>query len=237
MALIKCPECKNDISDQALVCPKCGYDLNNKEETNKKEKLDNIKSKWNNKYLIALVIIIGLVVFMFVKNNNTNNGGTTGGGEVTPSPNNGYSIYTDSNLGISFEVPSNYKVATGKDGFIYIGKNFSNNGAIMPYIIVGRYNNFNNAVQFLNKFTDYMRGEYNDLTIVIDLLSGNIGNKLVYGLAYNYYVSNRLIVDNRYAFEINNRVYMVGTKEVDTNSEEINNVAKHIMETLVEGGA
>lgn len=27
MALIKCPECNNQISDQADSCPKCGYEL------------------------------------------------------------------------------------------------------------------------------------------------------------------------------------------------------------------
>ncbi len=25
MALVKCPECSNDISDQAVSCPSCGY--------------------------------------------------------------------------------------------------------------------------------------------------------------------------------------------------------------------
>ena len=28
MALIKCPECGNKISDKAEICPKCGYELN-----------------------------------------------------------------------------------------------------------------------------------------------------------------------------------------------------------------
>jgi len=27
MSLIKCPECRNDISDQAASCPRCGYPL------------------------------------------------------------------------------------------------------------------------------------------------------------------------------------------------------------------
>ncbi len=27
MALIKCPECKADVSDNAAACPKCGYAL------------------------------------------------------------------------------------------------------------------------------------------------------------------------------------------------------------------
>ncbi len=30
MALIKCPECGNQISDKAESCPKCGYELNKK---------------------------------------------------------------------------------------------------------------------------------------------------------------------------------------------------------------
>lgn len=28
MALIKCPECKADISNKAIICPKCGYPIN-----------------------------------------------------------------------------------------------------------------------------------------------------------------------------------------------------------------
>jgi len=27
MALIKCPECKNEISDKAISCPRCGYPM------------------------------------------------------------------------------------------------------------------------------------------------------------------------------------------------------------------
>lgn len=27
MALIKCPECKHEISDKAEICPNCGYNV------------------------------------------------------------------------------------------------------------------------------------------------------------------------------------------------------------------
>ena len=27
MALIKCPECGNEVSDSAEICPKCGYGI------------------------------------------------------------------------------------------------------------------------------------------------------------------------------------------------------------------
>lgn len=32
MALIICPECEKEVSDQASVCPNCGYPINNNEE-------------------------------------------------------------------------------------------------------------------------------------------------------------------------------------------------------------
>lgn len=69
---------------------------------------------------------------------------------TTPSTNTGYSVYTDAYLGISFEIPSNYKVTTDKEGYIYVGQNIDSKGALIPYIIIGRYDNFNNGVQFLN---------------------------------------------------------------------------------------
>lgn len=42
MTLIKCPNCNNNISDQAKKCPKCGFELRKKQ---KQEKIDKIKDK------------------------------------------------------------------------------------------------------------------------------------------------------------------------------------------------
>ena len=140
-------------------------------------------------------------------------------------------------MGLAFEFPNNYKAMVDSDGLIYVGKNIDDQGALIPYIIVGKYEKFNNAVQFLNSFTDYMRKDYSDLVITIDLLSGTVGDKLVYGIAYNYSSSGHLVVDNRYATVINNVVYMIASREENVNSTEINNVARHIIETLTVGGA
>ena len=228
MALIKCPECNNKISDQAESCPKCGYELkpSKKSDSNKSK---SIKEGFNNKYLLIIIVVAVGLFFMFNQNKTNNNGATPSGGT-------GGEIYTDSKLGYSFEFPSNYKITADKDGFIYVSQNTSGNSAVIPYVIIGRYDNFNNGVQFLNSFTDYLRKECSDLKITIDLLSGVIGNRTVYGIAYNYTSDGHLIVDNRYAVVINNKVYMVGTKEENTNATEINNLASHILETLTEGG-
>lgn len=239
MALIECPECKNKISDQADSCPKCGYELKALASGEKKNKIS--LNTGNSKYLILVIVIIAICYFMFGQGSNNNNTGSTGTGNpssptTTPSSNSGYSVYTDAYLGVSFEIPNGYKVTTDKDGYIYVGQNIDNQGPLIPYIIVGRYDNFNNETTFLNSFTDYMKKRHNDLQIIIDLASGIIGNRTVYGIAYSYYSSNHLVIDNRYAVLINGKVYMVGSKEENTNTTEINNVVEHILSTLTEGG-
>ena len=235
MALIKCPECNNNISDQADTCPKCGYELNKKSSgsSNNKKTFNN---KGNFQYLIIIAIIA--VAFIYFGQNKTkeNNGGNIDG-TTKPSSNNGYLVYSDNNLGISFEYPDGYKITKDKDGFIYVSRSVSNSNAVIPYVILGRYEKYNNSVQFLNNFTDYMRKNYTDLKLTIDLVSGNIGDKLVYGVAYNYTSNGHLIVDNRYATVINNMVYMIGPKEENTNSTEVNNLVEQIIKTLTVGGA
>ena len=235
MALIKCPECNNNISDQADTCPKCGYELNKKSSgsSNNKKTFNN---KGNFKYLIIIAIIA--VAFIYFGQNKTkeNNGGNIDG-TTKPSSNNGYLVYSDNNSGISFEYPDGYKITKDKDGFIYVSRSVNNSNAVIPYVILGRYEKYNNSVQFLNNFTDYMRKNYTDLKLTIDLVSGNIGDKLVYGVAYNYTSNGHLIVDNRYATVINNMVYMIGSKEENTNSTEVNNLVEQIIKTLTVGGA
>lgn len=64
MALITCPECRKEISDQAEACPHCGYPLRKKIEArkigNKIEKTSNAIAKfgWNLFMLGFLVIIL-----------------------------------------------------------------------------------------------------------------------------------------------------------------------------------
>lgn len=252
MALIKCPECGNQISDKAESCPKCGYELNKKETptTSDNKVASSFMNKVNIKYiLIILAIIVAGFLFFYQNNNNTGTGtggtgtggtgtGGTGTGQpTTPSTDYGYTVYNDPYLGISFEMPGTYKVATDKEGYIYVGRNIDSQGALIPYIIIGRYDKYTSEVQFLNDFTTYMKKQYSDLKVTIDLLSGTIGNKTVYGLAYNYTSSGHLVVDNRYAILVNGKVYMVGSKEENTNSTEINNVVTHILSTLTERGS
>lgn len=65
MALIKCPECGNDVSDKAVKCPKCGYPL---KPNNEKFKMVNISTfRHHKKFLVvasSLIVIIGLIVVL-----------------------------------------------------------------------------------------------------------------------------------------------------------------------------
>ena len=45
MALIKCPECDNKISDKADSCPKCGYELHKVSNEKSNNGMFNQKNK------------------------------------------------------------------------------------------------------------------------------------------------------------------------------------------------
>ena len=240
------PECGHKISDQCDRCPHCGYEVNKKTSDKITDKVnETLKNKnFNSKYLLIIaVVVIAFLVLFNQKGSNSNNNQNNNqnpqqnqNNNVTPSTNNGYSIYKDSSMGVSFEIPNNYKVFNDGQENIYVGQNIDQQGALIPYIIINRYTKYSNAVQLLNDFTDSLRSQYGDVKITINLTSAYIGNNLVYGICYNYTSSGHLVVDNRYAVAISNKLYMIGTREENVNTQEINNVTRHILETLKEGG-
>lgn len=228
MALIKCPECNKKISDKAENCPHCGYSFN--EKINNNNSLDNLKNKWNNKYFLILLILLVGGYFLFINNSkkNTNNNPSS---KLKPNANGNYEFNQN---GKYFEFPTDYKVYISKDSSIYVGKNIDNEGALIPYIMIEKYKNYTDPKILLNDLTKEIGKEYNGAKITIDLLSANINDKYVYGIQYTYTSNSHLVIDNRYAFLIKNSMYLVTTKEEKTNTNEINNVAKLIIETLKE---
>lgn len=59
MALIKCEECKKEISDSAKQCPHCGY------KKRKNIKLNKVIDKFKNNKK-AWLVIVGLSLLMFI---------------------------------------------------------------------------------------------------------------------------------------------------------------------------
>lgn len=254
MALIKCPECNSDISDQAEKCPKCGYELKTPKEPDKKEK--KFKGKVDYKYIILGLLIV--VVGFYMLNNRQSSSDTGSGtqsptGSTTPTPssqqqpssgtapsttpgtNQGYVVYNDTNLGVQYEIPSSYGTFTDNNGLTYVGASIDSDGALIPYIVLGWDSNYNNPVQFLNAFTDELRKAYGDVAITIDLVQGTLGQYSVYGIQYTYNSSGHLVVDNRYATVINNKIFMIGSKEENVNQQYINDIIRVMFNTLKGG--
>ena len=229
MALIKCPECDKKVSDKAESCPHCGYELKKKIEINN-ERLKDLKGKWNNKYLIVIVLILIGGYFLFFNGSNNTNGGNTGT-QLKPNQNGNYEYNQN---GKYFEFPTDYKVYVDKSGSIYVGKNIDNDGALIPYIMIEKYKNYTSPEVLLNELTSAIGKEYSDAVITINMLSSYIGDKYVYGIQYMYTSNGHVVVDNRYAFLVGSSMYLVTTKEENTNTTEINNTCELIMKSLKE---
>lgn len=66
MAIFKCPECKNKISDKASICPKCGYLITRVPENIEIELSPRKKAKVKKIAVISLIIIFVIVVGMLI---------------------------------------------------------------------------------------------------------------------------------------------------------------------------
>ncbi len=230
MAIIKCPKCEKKMSDKAASYPHCGYTPNGNKK-NGNNILNDLKEKWNNKYLIVILILI--LGGYFLLNDDSQKNTDTGNQPVETKPNTNGNYEFNQN-GKYFEFPSNYKAYIDKDGSVYVGKNIDDQSALIPYIMIEKYKNYTDPTQILSELTTAIGKEYPDAKITIDLVNGTIGNKNIYGIQYTYTSSGHVVVDNRYAFLVNNSMYLITTKEENTNTTEINNVTELIINTLKE---
>lgn len=231
MALIKCPECKKNMSDKADACPHCGYQV---KESKVSGGLEKLKSNPNTKYilvvLVALVVIILFGVFDKKENNNPTNPNEPSNNE--PQMNNGNYVYNYG--GLYFEFPTTYKAYVDKNKTIYVGKNIDDNGALIPYVMVDKYKGYTEPVKVLEDFDSMFKKEYPDTVIMIDKITGILGDKNVVGSMYGYTSSGHVVIDNRYAFLVNNSMYVVSSREENQNTTEINNVVDLVIKSLKE---
>ena len=64
MALIRCPECNREISEQAAACPGCGYPLVRKATDEVEEKLAAAKARDRLFLRRTGLILLGLIVLI-----------------------------------------------------------------------------------------------------------------------------------------------------------------------------
>lgn len=74
MAIIKCPQCNEDVSDKAKICPHCNYDIDifNKTEKLKNDDYNPVARKFN--LVVIIIKILGyfsaftsLITFIILK--------------------------------------------------------------------------------------------------------------------------------------------------------------------------
>ena len=241
MALIQCPECQNMVSDQAEVCPKCGYALKAKEEPPKKEP-PKFKGKIDYKYIILglLIVVVGFFILNQTRSTGTPSGTTTttppqtapSGSVTQPSstgdPSTGNVVYNDTNVHLQYQIPAGYKTCTDQSGLSYVGRYVDSNGALIPYVMLGWSADYTDPAQFLNAMTAELQKTYGDVTITIDMLSAYVGSHYTYGIQYRYTSGGHVVIDNRYATVVDGKLLMVGSKE-------INNVVSLIITTMQKG--
>ena len=221
MALIKCPECKKNMSDKAEKCPHCGYTLN---KTNSSSKTFEIK--WDNKYFIVLLILVVGVYFIFFNNGKSENGGTNEPTkELKPNANGNYEFNEG---GKYFEFPTNYKVYIAKDKTIYVGQNIDNNGALIPYISIEKYSSkYTDPAVLLDEVTTQIGKAYSDARITISMLTAYINDK------YNT-IAKKYKVTYIDIYEVikSSKEYLPNYKDYHLNSKGYLKIASKIIEKL-----
>lgn len=73
MSLIKCPECKKEISDQAITCPHCGFPITQKKQSNSNYSVKLVKTGRGRvaaKWVIEDVTGLGSADAGFISRNN-----------------------------------------------------------------------------------------------------------------------------------------------------------------------
>lgn len=72
MALIKCPECGNQVSDTARNCPHCGYQL--KENNYKQSPIYKTINEWLTVIVVAIIVVaIAALIINTMSEKNTVN--------------------------------------------------------------------------------------------------------------------------------------------------------------------
>ena len=100
--------------------------------------------------------------------------------------------------------------------------------------MIEKYKNYKDPGALLNDVATELNKSYGDVQILLNQLSGYLGDKLTYGSMFSYTSSGHLVIDNRYAFLVGNSMYLVTSKEENENTNEINNVVNLIIQTLKE---
>lgn len=139
-------------------------------------------------------------------------GGITGGAGIglaspTMAPATSGNVIALDDLNVSI-VADDYVGISQDDGFVYVYGMYDDS---YPYVIIGEYDM--SPEGFVDKFTDYMRGEYGDLDVDAVQEGLDVAGKTFDKVVYSYAVGDNVVRDVRLFTGLNGKTYMFGSKE------------------------
>ena len=130
------------------------------------------------------------------------------------------------NWNIKVSVPEGTSaVLEGSEYYIYAQEEGS-----IPYVMLRTYQ-YDDAVAFLDDFTEYMQGQYPDLKVTADVARKTIGDRKCFEIDYSYRVSGYEVRDRRIAMVVDGTAYMFASKEI----EELGMTIGTMLEDVVAG--
>lgn len=129
---------------------------------------------------------------------------------------------------IRVKVPDG-KTAVFKGGEYYI---YAQTDGAIPYVMLRAYR-YNSAADFLEDFTDYMRGQHKDLSVASQTAPVRIGDKRGLEIVYSYKVQGYDVKDRRVAVQNGERVYMFASKEVESLNKTVGSMLDDVIADCV----
>ena len=122
----------------------------------------------------------------------------------------GKNVDTLSNWNIKVSVPEGTSaVLEGNEYYIYAQEEGS-----IPYVMLRTYQ-YDDAITFLDDFTEYMQGQYPDIKVTADVARKTIGDRKCFEIDYSYQVSGYEVRDRRIAMVVDGIAYMFASKEIE----------------------
>lgn len=129
---------------------------------------------------------------------------------------------------IRVKVPDG-KTAVLRGGEYYI---YAEDEGAIPYVMLRAYR-YDSAAGFLADFTDYMRGQYADLTVTQEPTPVTIGGRDGLEVRYSYQISGYDAADRRVAIQHGERVYMFASKEVASLNKTVGTMLEDVIADCV----
>ena len=115
----------------------------------------------------------------------------------------------------------------GDEYYIYAGKPGS-----IPYVMLRPYR-YDSVETFLADFTDFMRGQYDDLKVTKEASPKSVGSKAGMEIDYSYTISGYTATDRRIAVKHGDRVYMFASKEIEELGMTVGSMLEDVVANAV----